>query len=157
MDGIGDTSSQHPRDLVVVSASAGGVEALRTMVVAELPPGFPAAMVVVLHLMSGGHSMLPEILSRSGPLPAKHAEDGEGLVPVQIFVARGPPPARPRRLDSALLRSSAASIKLDAINRRGRNFCCVVRALPLLTAGEEVSGALLLMGDTEYRHKLPSL
>jgi two-component system chemotaxis response regulator CheB len=77
----------HRRDLVVIGASAGGVEALVTLM-SEMPEDFPAALVVVLHLMAGGRSMLSEILSRSGPLPAKQADDGEALVPGRISVAR---------------------------------------------------------------------
>jgi two-component system chemotaxis response regulator CheB len=41
-----------------------------------------------MHLMAGGRSMLAEILGRSGLLPAKVADDGEGLAPGNIFVAR---------------------------------------------------------------------
>ena len=44
------------------------------MLMAGLPPDFPAAVFVVLHLM-GGRSMLAPILSRSGPLPASAAID----------------------------------------------------------------------------------
>ncbi|WP_231114938.1 chemotaxis protein CheB [Lentzea aerocolonigenes] len=74
------------RDLVVVGASAGGVEALRTLV-AELPPDLPAAVVVVLHMPSGGSSALPTILSRSGPLRAFSALDGTPLQHGRIHVA----------------------------------------------------------------------
>jgi two-component system chemotaxis response regulator CheB len=74
------------RDTIVIGASAGGVEALGT-VVRGLPPGLPASVLVVLHLMSGGRSMLPQILSRSGSLAAAPALDGEPIVPGQVFVA----------------------------------------------------------------------
>jgi two-component system, chemotaxis family, protein-glutamate methylesterase/glutaminase len=75
-----------PRDLVVVGASAGGVEALRTFV-ASLPPNLPAAVVVVLHLPAGGTSALPAILGRSGLLPAVSAKHGMVLEPGRIYVA----------------------------------------------------------------------
>jgi two-component system chemotaxis response regulator CheB len=78
------------RDVIVVGASAGGVEAL-----AELARGFPAelpaAIFVVLHLTPDARSNLPAILSRSGPLPASHAVDGETIRRGQIYVA---PPNR---------------------------------------------------------------
>ncbi|WNG26796.1 chemotaxis protein CheB [Cystobacter fuscus] len=74
------------RDIVVVGASAGGVEAL-TRLVAQLPEDFPAAVLVVLHLSAGHRSLLPEILSRAGPLPAIHPKPETELEPGRIYVA----------------------------------------------------------------------
>jgi two-component system, chemotaxis family, protein-glutamate methylesterase/glutaminase len=74
------------RDIVVVGASAGGVEALRTLA-RSLPKDFPAAMFVVVHIPTDSPSHLPRILERSGPLPATHATDGEPIVPGRIYVA----------------------------------------------------------------------
>ncbi|MEK6440715.1 chemotaxis protein CheB [Pseudonocardia sp. T1-2H] len=75
------------RDLIVVGASAGGVEALRAMV-AGLPADLPAAVLVVLHLKAGGTSALGTILDRSGPLPAAAAKHRAELAPGTITVAR---------------------------------------------------------------------
>jgi two-component system chemotaxis response regulator CheB len=72
--------------LIVIGASAGGVEALQE-VVKNLPPEFPAAVLVVLHVASAATSVLPQILARKGPLPAAFAEDGDELRPGQIYVA----------------------------------------------------------------------
>jgi two-component system, chemotaxis family, protein-glutamate methylesterase/glutaminase len=74
------------RDLVVVGASAGGVEAL-IRVVSELPSDFPAAMLVVLHVPADTPSNLPAILGRVGRLPAAHARDDEPIEPGRILVA----------------------------------------------------------------------
>jgi two-component system, chemotaxis family, protein-glutamate methylesterase/glutaminase len=78
------------RDIVVVGASAGGVEAL-TRLVAQFPPEFPAAIFVVLHLSSTGTSVLPDILARKGALPATVPQDREKIDRGHVYVA---PPDR---------------------------------------------------------------
>jgi two-component system chemotaxis response regulator CheB len=79
--------NQPAHDLIVVGASAGGVEALR--VLAEgLPADFGAAVCVVLHLPTDGVSTLPRILQRAGLLDASHVEDEMPLVSGRIYVAR---------------------------------------------------------------------
>lgn len=78
------------RDLVVIGASAGGVEALRT-VVAGLPRDFGAAVVVVLHIPAASRSALAAILDRAGPLPAAQVREGDRIEPGRVLVA---PPDR---------------------------------------------------------------
>ena len=67
-------------DIIAIGASAGGVEVLRE-VVAGLPADLNAALFVVVHIGNGMHSrsLLPEILSSAGPLPAVHSSDGERI------------------------------------------------------------------------------
>lgn len=74
------------RDIIVVGASAGGVEAL-IQLAAGLSPYLDAAIFVVLHMPIDARSHLPKILSRSGPLVAGHASDGETIVSGRIYVA----------------------------------------------------------------------
>lgn len=74
------------RDIIVIGASAGGVEALMALAGA-LPAGLPAAVFVVCHFPAAARSALPEILSRRGPLLAAHARDGEPTYPGHIYVA----------------------------------------------------------------------
>jgi two-component system, chemotaxis family, protein-glutamate methylesterase/glutaminase len=74
------------RDIVVVGASAGGVEALADLA-GSLPADIPAAVFVVLHLPATGTSALPDILGRHGPLPASHIKDGEPIEHGRIYVA----------------------------------------------------------------------
>lgn len=75
------------RDLVVVGASAGGVEALRTLV-SHLPPDLSASVVIVLHIPAGGSSALPAILARRTSLPVSAVVDGQPLKQGHIYVAR---------------------------------------------------------------------
>ena len=73
-------------NVIVVGASAGGVEAL-VRLVRELPRDLDAAVAVALHTPENSPSALPSILARSGALPASHARDGEPLVHTRIYVA----------------------------------------------------------------------
>jgi len=73
-------------DVIVIGASAGGVEALQ-QVVRALPADFPAAIFVVMHVAPRSKSLLPEILTRAGQLPADHPEDGAPIEHGRIYVA----------------------------------------------------------------------
>ena len=74
------------KSLIVIGASAGGIEAL-TRVVSGLPADLPAAICVVVHVPSYSTSQLPKILSRAGRLPAQHARSQQPLEPGCIYVA----------------------------------------------------------------------
>jgi len=76
--------------IVVVGASAGGVQALQRFARA-LPADFAAPILVVLHASPTSRSYLPEILTRAGALPALHASDGQRVEPGHIHIA--PPDA----------------------------------------------------------------
>jgi two-component system chemotaxis response regulator CheB len=79
------TNAATPARLVAVGASAGGVEALISLCsgLDELP----VPMLIVLHVPSTATSALPAILNRAGPNPARHATDGEPLLPGHLYVA----------------------------------------------------------------------
>lgn len=47
------------RDIIVIGASAGGVEAVRTLM-PRLPADLPAALVVVLHMPPTAPGVLPQ-------------------------------------------------------------------------------------------------
>jgi two-component system chemotaxis response regulator CheB len=74
------------RDVVVVGASAGGVEALGQLL-RDLPADFPAAMLVVLHLPTSARSALAAILARVCALPVRQAVDGARLERGTVTVA----------------------------------------------------------------------
>jgi two-component system chemotaxis response regulator CheB len=69
----------------VVGASLGGVEALSRLA-QGLPADFPAPVFMVLHI-DGHRSILPELLTARGLLPARHAQDGERIAPGNIYIA----------------------------------------------------------------------
>jgi two-component system, chemotaxis family, protein-glutamate methylesterase/glutaminase len=74
------------RDIVVVAASAGGIEALRGLL-SQVPEPLSATLLIVLHVPAAGGKVLPKILGRAGRLPASAAADGEAPLPGHVYVA----------------------------------------------------------------------
>src|SRR5437588_1312081 len=109
-------------DIIVVGASAGGVEALVTLA-RSLKRNLQAAVFVVLHIPAQSPSLLPEILSRAGPLKAVQATDDMQIEQGHIYsappdhhmlmeqgkicVVRGPKENRHRPAIDPLFRSAA--------------------------------------------------
>jgi two-component system chemotaxis response regulator CheB len=73
--------------MVVVGASAGGVEALVTLM-RELPGDLAAAVLVVLHIAPEATSLLPKILDRAGPLPVRGIHGSCPVEPGTVTVAQ---------------------------------------------------------------------
>jgi two-component system chemotaxis response regulator CheB len=73
-------------DIIVIGASAGGVEALKELV-RMLPAQLPAAIFVVLHVSPTIDSNLGTILSRAGTIPAVNAENDKPFQHGRIYVA----------------------------------------------------------------------
>ena len=72
--------------MVAIGGSAGGIEALVELV-GGLPADLPACVLVTVHIGEQARSSLPQILTRSGPMPARHPRHGEPLRPGHIYVA----------------------------------------------------------------------
>jgi two-component system chemotaxis response regulator CheB len=71
-----------PGHVIAVAASAGGVEALRTLV-ADLPANLDAAVCIVLHIPAEGRSLLAPILDReSRPRGLGRADVIRGVVAI---------------------------------------------------------------------------
>lgn len=84
MNTFGDQGKK--RDIVVIGASAGGVEALLALV-PQFPADFPASVFIVTHIPAEYPSQLPKILSRGSKLPVMHPFDGQKMERGQIYVA----------------------------------------------------------------------
>ena len=71
-------------DIIVIGASAGGLDALRTLI-GGFPPALPASVFIVQHI--GATSHLADILDNRSPLPASEAKNGEPIERGRIYVA----------------------------------------------------------------------
>jgi two-component system chemotaxis response regulator CheB len=109
-------------DVIVIGASAGGVEAL-SQLVAQFPSDLAASIFIVLHTAPDSPGLLAQILDNRGPLRATIPADGEPIEPGVIYVAppdrhllvkpghmhltRGPRENRSRPAIDVLFRSAA--------------------------------------------------
>jgi two-component system chemotaxis response regulator CheB len=124
------------RELVVIGASAGGVETLKR-VVAGLPADLAAAICVVLHISPESPSALAPILDRAGPLPCRAATDGQELQHGHVLVA---PP------DKHLVVDDRRAKLTDGPRERGHRpavdtlFCSAAQALGSAVIGVVLSG-----------------
>src|ERR1700730_13590444 len=74
------------RDIVVIGAARGGIEALRG-IVSALPPDLQSTLLIVVHTSPTHASLLPDVLSRAGPLPDQHGSNGMRIERGCIYVA----------------------------------------------------------------------
>jgi two-component system chemotaxis response regulator CheB len=88
--------------IIVIGASLSGIDALSKLV-GELPADLPAPVLIVQHVASHSPGMLPQILSRAGPLPAVHPKSSTSLEPGRIYVA---PPDRHMLVEKGWIRLS---------------------------------------------------
>ena len=95
-------------DLIVIGGSAGSLPVLQ-QILRNLPADVPAAVLVVLHQAQSHPGKLPELLG--GPLPARHATDGEPIELGHVYVA---PP------DQHLLVEPAGRVRLSRGPRQNR-------------------------------------
>jgi two-component system chemotaxis response regulator CheB len=84
-------------DIIVIGASAGGVDALPRLI-GSLPADLPASIFVVLHIPAQGRDMLPEIIRRTASLSVAHGVDGERVRKGHVYVA---PPDHHLQVDGA--------------------------------------------------------
>jgi two-component system chemotaxis response regulator CheB len=117
-------------EIIVIGASAGGVETLVQLIHA-LPANLPASVFIVLHIPAHSTSMLPQILSRAGVLPVVQPVDYQKIEARHVYVAppdhhllieqghmrvvRGPRENRHRPAIDPLFRSAAVAYASQVI------------------------------------------
>jgi len=131
-------SEQPAANVVVIGGSAGAIGALSRLV-AGFTPDLAAAIFVVIHIPPDVRSVLPEILSRAGPLPAQHAREGESVRMGRIYVA---PPNRHLTVQNSTMR-----VQMGPRENRHRPaidplFRTAARAYPGCVIGVILSGYL---------------
>lgn len=72
-------------NLVVLAASAGGLQAIRS-VLSSLPASFPAAIAVVQHRGDRDPERLPDLLSQRTALKVRHARTGDMLEAGTVYI-----------------------------------------------------------------------
>jgi hypothetical protein len=123
--------------VVAIAASAGGLDALEHLV-AGLPRGFPAAVLVVFHTAPDAGSAVPEILNGTARLPANFAVDGERLSPGRIYVA---PPDRHMSVEGDKIRLTFGQREHFARPAADPLFRSVARAFGRRAVGIVLSGS----------------
>jgi two-component system, chemotaxis family, protein-glutamate methylesterase/glutaminase len=124
------------RDIVAIGTSAGGVQALKYLA-SKFSPDFPASILAVIHLPGRFNSNLDEILSRSGPLPASFAEDGEEIERGHIYLGR---PGKHLLVDSRRIQLGVGPLENNARPAidplfRSLAVCCGPRSIGMVLTG----------------------
>jgi two-component system, chemotaxis family, protein-glutamate methylesterase/glutaminase len=120
--------------IVVVGASAGGVQALLELV-RLLPADLKASIFIVLHTSPNLPSRMPKLLLGAGNLPAVHAVDEAAIQPGHIYVA---PPDR-----HLLIKPGWMQVVLGPKENRFRPAIDPLFRTAALAYGDRVIGVLL--------------
>jgi two-component system chemotaxis response regulator CheB len=73
-------------DIVIIGASAGGIEALKVLL-HRLPRDFPLPIAIVLHRSPREEARLPRILAPFSTLPVQCAHAGESMQAGVVYIA----------------------------------------------------------------------
>ena len=88
------------RDIIVIGASSGGMDALKTLL-GSLPADLPAAVFVVWHVGPNSPNMLPKLLSRVCALKVTAGRNDDPIVHGTVYIA---PPDRHLLVDDGRVR-----------------------------------------------------
>jgi two-component system chemotaxis response regulator CheB len=123
-----------PAEVVVIAASTGGPTALQELV-AGLPAGFPAAVLVVQHIPRGFTKSLSERLDARSAVPVREARDGDPVAPGTVLVA-------PAGIHARLVRRGGAVVV--SLDEEPRDSLHRPAADVLMASAAEVYGARAL-------------
>ncbi len=73
-------------ELVAIGTSSGGLDALEVLL-KDLPPHFPLAVVIVTHRLNTSSSQLSQALQAYSRLPIIEPEDRELILPGRVYLA----------------------------------------------------------------------
>jgi two-component system chemotaxis response regulator CheB len=124
------------RDVIAIGGSAGGPEALKSLI-RDLPADLPAAVLVAIHRTPEGPDLLAGILENLGSLSAVIAEEGQRLEQGRVYVA---PPDRHLLVESDHLhvrrgpRENRSRPAIDPLFRSAA-VCCSTRVIGVLLSG----------------------
>lgn len=121
-------------DVIVIGASAGGVDALRQLV-CQFSPDIQAAIFVIVHISPRSKSLLPHILRQSGKLEAAHPEDGAPIEYGRIYVA---PPDH-----HLIIQNDHVHLSLGPKEQHHRPCINVTFRSAALAYGDRVTGVIL--------------
>jgi two-component system chemotaxis response regulator CheB len=122
------------RDVLVIGASAGGVETLARLL-SVLPPDLPAIVAIALHRSPVYSLSLATILGRHAPLPMIEPDAGQTLRPGTIYLA---PPDRHMILEKGIV-----TLSRDPTEHRARPAIDVLFRSSAAAYGERVVGVVL--------------
>lgn len=83
---IGEALADRRIEVVVIGASAGGIEALLTLLPA-LPASIRFAVVCILHMPPDRESRLAELFAERVSVPVREAADKDGISPGIVYFA----------------------------------------------------------------------
>ena len=137
------------RSIIVIGASAGGVDALGRLV-SFFPPAFPAAVMIVLHTAPHSPRVLAEIIGQYASIPVSYATQGEEVLLSHAYVA---PP------DRHLIVTGAGRLGLDAGVKVRHSRPAVDRLFTSAAEfyGSRVVGVVLTGGDGDGTNGLRAI
>jgi two-component system chemotaxis response regulator CheB len=117
-------------ELVVISASLGGVSALKR-IAADLPDSFAAPVLIDLHIGTN-NSALPSLLAAAGPNTTAHARNGEALRAGHLAIA---PPGQHLLVNDGSLRLTQGPKENWARPAHDPLRCLLARAIGVVLTG----------------------